>query len=420
LVESVAKDMHKGKLESFLYREAAKSHAREISGLTSKNISEIENGRSRKFRGGDYTAVPGFDEAAQTIASSYPGVIGNYDYDQSGDASNRQGDELTENLWNLIREGKQKAPAWHHGDTINDAMNYVWENRHNLTAPANDEYANIEFSNQIRVWLANQQRSLFGDHDVSGEARDSGGKWTKGGGSGKAPDDLPRVRKGDENAGGGQDTTKKRQEQMWSHLDEKPGQGRMFETDRAGEGERKEVYFKGDRAEYTGESKTIGGGLFHEVELMEGHEKGQKKWVRDEEEKTNEIKQQQEGWQEQQAGFRRLRESQNKPDQAVVNLPLNKRGGGSLDSQIDRHKREQAEADKQKRSTDTAKFKEDKAAAQALLEKHGKALSESTSAKHGQPAKDVLKTLDQMVKWEPTKALALLQRYEKEISGSKE
>ncbi|MCY1165287.1 hypothetical protein D9M73_51900 [compost metagenome] len=36
-------------------------------------------------------------------------------------------------------------------------------------------------------------------------------------------------------------------------------------------------YFNGDLARYTGNTKTIHGGLFYEIELLEGHLKGQLK-----------------------------------------------------------------------------------------------------------------------------------------------
>lgn len=36
-----------------------------------------------------------------------------------------------------------------------------------------------------------------------------------------------------------------------------------------------QLYFKGDLAEYTGKSKTLYGGLFYEIKLLEGHLKGE-------------------------------------------------------------------------------------------------------------------------------------------------
>lgn len=37
------------------------------------------------------------------------------------------------------------------------------------------------------------------------------------------------------------------------------------------------IYWKGDLARYTGKSETIHGGVFYEIELLEGHLKGQTK-----------------------------------------------------------------------------------------------------------------------------------------------
>lgn len=39
----------------------------------------------------------------------------------------------------------------------------------------------------------------------------------------------------------------------------------------------KTTYFNGDLARYTGKTETIHGGLFYEIELLEGHLKGQLK-----------------------------------------------------------------------------------------------------------------------------------------------
>jgi len=37
------------------------------------------------------------------------------------------------------------------------------------------------------------------------------------------------------------------------------------------------TYFKGDLAKYTGKTFTIHGGLFYEIEILEGHLKGELK-----------------------------------------------------------------------------------------------------------------------------------------------
>ena len=103
--------------------------------------------------------------------------------------------------------------------------------------------------------------------------------------------------------------------------------------------------------------------------------------------------------------------SDKQPDNAVVNLPLDKRGGGSLDSQIDRWKAEQATEKKAQAKARSKVLADAKAEAKPLFEKYGKTIAEQYSAKHGTPVKEVMKTIDSMVKWEPEKALKLLKRF---------
>jgi hypothetical protein len=38
-------------------------------------------------------------------------------------------------------------------------------------------------------------------------------------------------------------------------------------------------YFKGDAFVYTGKSEMIYGGVFYQIEMIEGHQKGEKKWI---------------------------------------------------------------------------------------------------------------------------------------------
>lgn len=104
-------------------------------------------------------------------------------------------------------------------------------------------------------------------------------------------------------------------------------------------------------------------------------------------------------------------------DTAVVNLPLDKRGGGSLNSQIDRHKKETAKADKKKRSEDFSQSKDDKAEARRLFDQHADAMAERVAAKNGTKKADVLKYLDSMVKWEPKRAREFFAKVDKEQAG---
>lgn len=49
-----------------------------------------------------------------------------------------------------------------------------------------------------------------------------------------------------------------------------------------------------------------------------------------------------------------------------------------------------------------------------LRKKHAKTLAKSTAGKHGVSEKEALKTLDSLAKWEPDKAIAMFERYERE------
>lgn len=103
-------------------------------------------------------------------------------------------------------------------------------------------------------------------------------------------------------------------------------------------------------------------------------------------------------------------------DGAIVNLPLDKRGSGSLDSQIDKHKQELARASKATAKENAASRKADKTEARELFNLHAKKLAERTAEKHGIGEKDALKHLDSLVKWEPGKAIEMLKRFAEDES----
>jgi hypothetical protein len=105
-------------------------------------------------------------------------------------------------------------------------------------------------------------------------------------------------------------------------------------------------------------------------------------------------------------------------DQAVVNLPLDKRGSGSLDSQIDKWQKSKVVADKTAAKAKAATNRENKQKAKELFTAHAAALAKSTATKSGKSEKDVLKHLDNLVKWDSEKAIALFERYVTEQSRS--
>ena len=96
-------------------------------------------------------------------------------------------------------------------------------------------------------------------------------------------------------------------------------------------------------------------------------------------------------------------------DTAVVNVPVDKRGQGSLDRQIDASKRREKKEAKAKAKSKAAQSREDKALAKSLFKLHGAQLIQSTAEKHGQDPKEIAHTLDQLIKWEPAKARKLLE-----------
>jgi hypothetical protein len=106
-------------------------------------------------------------------------------------------------------------------------------------------------------------------------------------------------------------------------------------------------------------------------------------------------------------------------DNAVVNVPLDKRGSGSLNSQIDKWKKDTAAADKKKRSRDFEDTKTAKAEAKRLYAMHGDDVVNSFVAKRPEHKKaDVAKMVKDMVTWQPQKAIALFNKYVSEKSSS--
>lgn len=101
-----------------------------------------------------------------------------------------------------------------------------------------------------------------------------------------------------------------------------------------------------------------------------------------------------------------------KLDHGQLNLPLEKRGGGSIDSQLDKYKANQAKAEKAAAKEAAGIRKSDKAIARDLFTQHAQALAESRAAKRGIPVRDSIKLMDSMAKWEPKKLIKLLEKYQ--------
>lgn len=89
----------------------------------------------------------------------------------------------------------------------------------------------------------------------------------------------------------------------------------MTRADDTGESPKEhEVWHQGDRVRMTGKTSKIAGGTFHEAEILEGYKKGQMVQVRDKGEKYAEIAGKQDEWKDQQAGFAKLRQNQQRSD----------------------------------------------------------------------------------------------------------
>lgn len=112
-----------------------------------------------------------------------------------------------------------------------------------------------------------------------------------------------------------------------------------------------------------------------------------------------------------------VKKSDAERDTAAVNVPLAKRG--NIDAQIDKYKKEQATEKKQKRISDAATNKKLKAKAKELFGEYAKALAERTSKSKGVKVGDALKAIDSLVKWEPEKAIWMLENFSREQKEAK-
>lgn len=173
----VAREMHSQKLEPILYREAAKAHAREATGLTMRDISRMEN-KGHDFNSARVGGVTGakvkkFDTIARELAHQYPDILG----------SVSDGEDTIDHvspLWDLIREGKAVLPKLHDSDNLRDAADYL--HNHSRNDEPTHDYG--EFSNGQRTGIALYLAGQMGLFDETKHPRDKGGEFARGG-SGK-------------------------------------------------------------------------------------------------------------------------------------------------------------------------------------------------------------------------------------------
>jgi len=96
-----------------------------------------------------------------------------------------------------------------------------------------------------------------------------------------------------------------------------------------------------------------------------------------------------------------------KPDLAVVNVPLSKRG--DIDKQIDQFKEAQSKAMQAKMRNGRKVEKDDREEARKLFDEHGESLAQSTFQKNGTPVKDSLAFIKSKISVNPAWARKLLE-----------
>jgi hypothetical protein len=122
---AAAQYVHEMAMEVHRDKEAAKEDARRLTGLTAGDIARMENAghdyasRPEKIGGATGEKMRHFDEYAQEIASAHPGVIGNL----AGHWPEKE--DLSMGLWDLLREGKQRAPQIYDQDILRQALKHA-------------------------------------------------------------------------------------------------------------------------------------------------------------------------------------------------------------------------------------------------------------------------------------------------------
>jgi hypothetical protein len=111
------------------HRERAKDRARKLTGMNAGTLAKVEN----SYR--DYSTVPGFDEAANVIAMEHPEL--GLDPDDS---------DTPAAIWELIREGKQEAPAMHSEEVAELAASWLKSSKGGKKAKAEEDDDAVPFS----------------------------------------------------------------------------------------------------------------------------------------------------------------------------------------------------------------------------------------------------------------------------------
>jgi hypothetical protein len=399
-------------------REYVKKSLRERLGLDAGDLRRMEKSGGKDRRGGDYSHLK-LDQAAEDFAGDYPHLFA------SGNAE--------QDVWDLVIEGKQEPPS----QTSREFHDWVDTRLEELMATAGNAYTpddsdSGEFD-RTDFSLRRLSRDASGhEHKGKGEG---GGQFTSSGGG----DSFQLTGKPKQQGGFEVNKAKAKQRDLFAGRGDAKGQTSFFDdidpaaknvkdqgpADRTHFHELQKKHPELLKYAQTFDSipKSKGGTVKHlnprqeEVyaDLAKAKSEGKittEEWnvglaaIKEMDDNTNRIAR---------AAVKESREQGR--DTAVANLPIDNRGSGSLNSQIDRHKKEEATAAKKKRSADFSQAKDDKAEARRLFDIHADAMAERVAAKNGGKKADVLKYLDSMVKWEPNRAREFFEKVDKEQTG---
>ncbi len=97
-------------------------------------------------------------------------------------------------------------------------------------------------------------------------------------------------------------------------------------------------------------------------------------------------------------------------DHGMLNLPLDKRGGGSIDAQLDRYKADKAREERAEVREHSKRTKALRAEVKAAIDALPADVVERSAAKVGKTPKQYIKTLRSLSYWQPAKFLPLIQK----------
>lgn len=151
------------KRQAITDREHAKMQLREIMGLTRNDFARLSNA------GKDYTAIPGFDVKATSVAASLPELgLGNHAEGYSED--------LGERVWDMLGEGRIEPPARWSNEVLSEAVDLA--HQAGKYVPARDDaIESVPFARTRRFLRKYNKRWVEDDHP-----RDGSGKFTDGSG----------------------------------------------------------------------------------------------------------------------------------------------------------------------------------------------------------------------------------------------